>query len=87
MPTGTCDFASAAEELLCELNDNDYYTVRYADDTAILINGKFPQAMSEVLQTALGRVQQWCDRSINPSKKVIIPFIRMRDIMELHLLQ
>jgi hypothetical protein len=46
------------DELLCELNDNDYYTVRYEDDIAILINRKFPQTVSEVLQTALGIVEQ-----------------------------
>jgi hypothetical protein len=46
------------EELLWELNDNDYCTVRYVDDVAILINGKSPQTVSEVLQTSLGIVLQ-----------------------------
>jgi hypothetical protein len=50
------------DELLHELNDNDYYTGRYADDIAILINRKFPQTVSEVLQTALGIVEQWYER-------------------------
>jgi hypothetical protein len=50
------------DELLWELN-NDYYTVGYADDIMILINGKFPQTASEVLQTALCIHQQWCDRT------------------------
>jgi hypothetical protein len=62
------------DELLWELNDSDYYKVRYADDIAILINGKFPQTVSEVLQMALCTVQQWCERtylSINPNKMVI----------------
>jgi hypothetical protein len=35
------------DELLCEFNDNDYHTVRYADYIAILINGKFPQTVTE----------------------------------------
>jgi hypothetical protein len=59
------------DELTWELNDGVYYTVGYADDIAILINGKFPQTASEVLQTALCTVQQWCERtylSINPNK-------------------
>jgi hypothetical protein len=67
------------EQLLWELNDSGYYTVGYADDIAILINGKFPQTVSKVLQIALGTVQQWWDRtnwSINPNKTVIIPDIR-----------
>jgi hypothetical protein len=34
-------------ELLWEFNDNDYYTVGYVDDSAILINGKFPWTVSE----------------------------------------
>jgi hypothetical protein len=57
-------------------------TVGYADDIAILINGKFPLTVSEVLQTALHRVQPWCERtnlSINPSMTVIIPFTRKRN--------
>jgi hypothetical protein len=71
------------DDLLWELNKKSYYTVGYADDIAILINGKFPQTMSEVLQTALGTVQQWCDRiklSIKPRETVVIPFTRKRNI-------
>jgi hypothetical protein len=67
--------------LVGELNEGGCYAVGYSDDIAILINGKFPQAVSEVLQTALGLVQQWCDRtglSINPSKMVVIPFTKKR---------
>jgi hypothetical protein len=63
--------------LLWGLNNNGYYTAEYADDIAILINGKFPQTVSEVLQTALCIVQHWCERrklSINPNKTVVIPF-------------
>jgi hypothetical protein len=65
------------------LNSNGYYTVRYADDSAILINGKFPHTVSEVLQTALHTVQQWCKRTnlpINPNKMVIIRFTKKRNI-------
>jgi hypothetical protein len=71
------------EKLLWELHDNDHYTVGYTDDTAILINRKFPQTVSEVLQTALCIVHQWCDRtklSINPNKTVKILLTRKRDI-------
>jgi hypothetical protein len=46
-------------KLLWELNENDYYIAGYAEDTAILINGKFPWTVSEVLQRALYLVQQW----------------------------
>jgi hypothetical protein len=41
------------DDLLWELNHRGYYTVGHANDIAILIYGKFPQTVSEVLQTAL----------------------------------
>jgi hypothetical protein len=59
------------DDLIWGLNSNGYYTVEYADDIAILINGKFPHTVSKVLQTALHTVQQWCEKtnlSINPNK-------------------
>jgi hypothetical protein len=71
------------DDLLWGLNNNGYYTVRYADVIAVLINGKFPQTVSEVLQTALCAVQQWCERtklSVNPNKTVVVPFTRKRNI-------
>jgi hypothetical protein len=52
---------SLVMEDLWELNSSGYYTVGYADDIAILINGKFPQTVSEVLQAALCTVQQCCE--------------------------
>jgi hypothetical protein len=70
------------DDLISGLNSNGYYTVGYTDDIAILINGKFPHTVSEVLQRALHIVQQWCERtnlSINPNKMVIIPFTRKRN--------
>jgi hypothetical protein len=57
--------------------------IGYADDIAILINGKFLHTASEVLQIALCTVQKWCKKtnlSINPNKTVIIPFTRKREI-------
>jgi hypothetical protein len=51
------------DELLWRFNDDDYYTIGYADDIAIRINVKFPQTMLEILQTALDIVQQWCDKT------------------------
>jgi hypothetical protein len=51
------------DKLLGELNEGGYYAVGYADNIEILINGKFPQTVSEVLQTALGLVQRWYDKT------------------------
>jgi hypothetical protein len=66
--------------LLWGLNNNGYYTIGYANDIAIQINGKFLQTVSEVLQTQSnsGAREQSC--LINPNKTVIIPFTRMRTI-------
>jgi hypothetical protein len=64
-------------------NSNGYHTVGYADNTAILINGKFPYTVSEVLQTTLCTVQKLCEKtglSINPNKTVIIHFTRKREL-------
>jgi hypothetical protein len=66
-------------DLLRELNDKGYYTIGYADDIAILIQGKFPSTVSEYIQMALYTVQRWCERTdlpINPDKKVLVPFTR-----------
>jgi hypothetical protein len=60
------------DKLLWKLNDNDYHSVGYADDIAVLIMESL--RMSQVSQTALGTVQQWCDRtnmSINPNETAI----------------
>jgi hypothetical protein len=46
------------DNLLWEVNSNGYCTVGYADDIAILINGKFLQTVSELLQTALCTTQK-----------------------------
>jgi hypothetical protein len=51
------------DDLISGLNSSGYYTVGYADDIAILINGKFPHTVSEVLQITLHTVQQWCERT------------------------
>jgi hypothetical protein len=43
--------------------------VGYADDFAVLISGKFPNTVSELLLETLKKAQQWCDMtqlSVNP---------------------
>lgn len=46
------------DEISRGLNNGDYYTGGCADNIANLITGKFTQTVAEVLQTALGTVQQ-----------------------------
>jgi hypothetical protein len=71
------------DELLRDLNWTGYYAAGYADNTVILINRKFPLTAFEVLQTALGLIQQWCHRtdlSINPGTMVVIPFTKKKTL-------
>jgi hypothetical protein len=65
-------------KLLRGLHD-DYWTLGFVDDIAILINAKFPQNCVEVLQPAVGTVQQ-TKPSTSISKTVIIPFTGKRDL-------
>jgi hypothetical protein len=46
------------DEILWDPSDYDCYTIGYAGDIAILISGKFPRIVSEVIQTTVGIVQQ-----------------------------
>ena len=58
------------------------YSIGSADDIAIIIRGKFPNTVSEVLQNALKRLENWCNRtklSVNPNKMTIVPFTRLRN--------
>jgi hypothetical protein len=74
------------DQLIAVLNGNGFYTPRYADDIAVLIRGKLPNNISELLQEVLSMVQQWCNRtqlSINPQKMVIVPFTRKRDLWDI----
>ena len=67
------------DELIGGLDRNGYYTQGYADDIALLILGKLPNTVSELLSM----VEQWCDRtqlSINLQKMVVVPFARKRDL-------
>jgi hypothetical protein len=51
------------DDFIWGLNILGYYTVGYADDITILINGKFPHTLSEVLQIYLYIFQQWCKKN------------------------
>ena len=60
------------DELLWDLNEAGHYSIGFAYDIAIIIRGKFPSTVSEVLQNALKRMKNWCNRnklSVNPKKR------------------
>jgi hypothetical protein len=58
------------EDPLWELNIKGHFTVGYADDIAILINGKSLQTVSEVLQTALCSQESGVKEQISPSTPI-----------------
>lgn len=58
-----------------------YPLYSYANEIAVLINGKFSRTVSKVLYTAMGIVDYWYDKtglSIKPNKMAVVCFIRKR---------
>ena len=70
------------DKFLRDLNKAGYYySIGFADDIAIIIRGKFPRPVSEVLQNVLKRLENWCNRtrfSLNPNKMSIVPFTSIK---------
>jgi DNA-binding transcriptional regulator of glucitol operon len=68
------------DKLLAGFNEGSYYAVGYQMILKYFQMGNFLQ-LSQVLQTALGTVQQWRNKtglSINPNKMAVIPFARKK---------
>jgi Reverse transcriptase (RNA-dependent DNA polymerase). len=51
------------DELLWNLNEAGYYSIGFADYIAIIIRGQFPSTVSEAVQNALERLENWCNRT------------------------
>lgn len=71
------------DELLMKLNGEGYYTQGYADDIVVLIRGKFPSVVTDVMQSSLHRIEEWCSRvnlKVNPEKTVLIPFTKQTNL-------
>lgn len=57
--------------------------VAYADDIAIMVSGKFPGTLSDVIQGALNELEHWCNKcglGINPAKTELVLFTRKHKI-------
>src|SRR5699024_6593093 len=57
------------DELLSLLNDSGFYTVGYADNLVILLTDNHERMLCELMQTALHKVERWCqeiDLTVNP---------------------
>ena len=71
-----------ADEILHLLNSSGYYTVGYADDFVILIQGKFIDTVFDQMQGGLKLVERWCNKTdlfVNPNKSSLVLFTRRRN--------
>ena len=69
--------------LLRNLNEAGVYAQGYADDLAIVVTGRFPSTIKELMQGALRKVEQWCHThglSVNPEKTEVVPFTNKRGV-------
>jgi len=60
--------------------------VAYADDVDILLQGKFPQTLCNLMETALSILSRWtavCGLGVNPEKTELVLFTRKYKIPNL----
>jgi hypothetical protein len=83
MLAGRC-FVSVIYSLLGRLNNGSLWAQGFADDIAIVINGKFLSTVCELMQKALYIVQTWCrgvGRFVNADKISLVLFTNNRKIV------
>jgi ribonuclease HI len=69
------------DSLLVTLDQGPYHVQGYADDIALVVQGKFPETLTDIMNEGLRLINEWCNWEglcVNPSKTVIVPFTRMR---------
>jgi len=67
------------DELLTKLTQEGYYIQSYADDIAIVVFGKFPNTVTDLMNRGLREINNWCKKEglgVNPQKTIIVPFTR-----------
>src|SRR5690606_30824705 len=70
-----------ADEIIKTLNGMGAFTIGYADDIAVIIEGRYPDTVSELMQAAVSTLENWClekELSINPLKAEVMAFTRLR---------
>lgn len=75
-------------KLLKGLEERRIHVVAYADDVAILVRGKFPDTLCNIIQNVLEDVSRWaksCGLGINASKTELILFTKKHSIPVLNL--
>ena len=69
------------DDLLQKLTKQGYYCQGYADDIALVVFGKFPQIITDLMNSGLKLINDWCGKEglqVNSSKTVVVPFTRKR---------
>jgi ribonuclease HI len=70
-------------DIIKTIHNKGIYTQGYADDIAIIVRGKYPDTLSDIMQTACNDVERWCEEqnlSVNPKKTNFIIFTRKRKL-------
>jgi len=70
-------------KLLSLLEEAGTKVVAYADDVVILLQGKFPQTLCNLLETALSTLSRWtavCGLGVNPEKTELVLVTRKYEI-------
>jgi len=73
-------------KLLSLLEEASTKVVAYADDVVILLQGKFPQTLCNLMETALSTLYRWsavCGLGVNPEKTELVLFTRKYKIPNL----
>ena len=69
------------DDLLCRLDGQGYKAIGYANDLVVIVTDKFEDALSNIMNSALQMVVNWCSVhgfSINPGKTILVPFTTRR---------
>ena len=64
------------------MESNGYNIIAYADDVAIILQGKYPQTLCDLMENALTILSKWaenCVLDVNPAKTELVLFIRKQD--------
>ena len=66
-------------KLLQIMAENGFQIIAYADDVAVIIQGKYPQTLCNLMENALSLISNWANNSglgVNPAKTELVLFTR-----------
>ena len=69
----------AVNTILCQFDSKGRKIVAYADDVVLLVTGKFPPTISEIMQSSLYDLSTWATEKglgVNPAKTELVLFTR-----------